>query len=119
LSFFEGGRKQSKLSDLAGWVCRSNIVSGKGCTIQEANLWRKLKSKDVVNLVGIGASNLISLETVRSSIFIVCEHMDGGTLRSAIEQQMLSKSKQVYGYKEIFRCAARPFYVCWLFWSFP
>jgi hypothetical protein len=74
--------------------------------MQEANLWRKLKSKDVVKLVGIGASNLMSLETVRSSIFIVCEHMDGGTLRAAVEQQMMSKSKQIYGYKEVFGCAA-------------
>ena len=82
-----------------------HAAARSGLRMQEANLWRKLKSKDVVKLVGIGASDRESLDSVRSSIYIVCEHMDGGTLRQAVEQQMMSAKKGVYTFSDVFRCA--------------
>ena len=74
--------------------------------MQEANLWRKLKSKDIVKLVGIGAADLTSFDTITSSMYIVCEYMEGGTLREAVERQMLSSTKAVYHFSDVFRCAA-------------
>ena len=73
-------------------------------SVQEANLWRKLKSKDVVKLVGIGATDLNTFASITSSMYIVCEFMEGGTLREAVERQMLSAKKQVYRYGDVFRC---------------
>jgi hypothetical protein len=81
------------------------ILMSTLAVVQEANLWRKLKSKDIVQLVGIGAANLATVDTVRASICVVCEHMDGGTLREAVEQQMMSSRKQVYRCSDVFRCA--------------
>ena len=72
--------------------------------VQEANLWRKLRSQDVVKLVGIGARDLTTFETITSSLYIVCEYMEGGTLREVVERQMLSGKKQVYAFSDVFRC---------------
>jgi serine/threonine protein kinase len=74
--------------------------------LQEANLWRKLKSKDIVKLIGIGARDLSTFDSITSSMYMVCEYMEGGTLREIVERQMLSSKKQVYAYSDVFRCAA-------------
>ena len=80
--------------------------------VQEANLWRKLRSKDVVKLIGIGAKDLSSFSTITSTLYIVCEYMEGGTLREAVERQMLSTKKGVYAFSDVFRCRCERSAVC-------
>ena len=64
--------------------------------LKEANLMRKLKSPNIVQIVGIGASNLYSLESVRGSVYLVMEAMNGGNLKELVLRQMLSGGKPVY-----------------------
>eukprot|EP00892_Ulva_mutabilis_P002258 jgi/Ulvmu1/12032/UM083_0045.1 len=71
--------------------------------IAEANLWRKLQSKDIVKLMGVGASDTSSVSSIRSTFFIVCEFMEGGTLRTIIHRQQMSKIKDVYSAHDVFR----------------
>ena len=44
-----------------------------------------------MNVVGMGASDLSSLQGVRQSMYIVMEAMDGGTLKDAVIRQMTSR----------------------------
>jgi hypothetical protein len=75
---------------------------------QEGNLWRKLQSRDVVKLMGVGAENLDTITDIKKSFFIVCEYMEGGTLRSAIQRQMFSSKKDVYHTHDILRYVHEP-----------
>ena len=45
----------------------------------------------IVRVVGMGAAELSSLETVRRSMYLVMEAMEGGTLKDAVVKQMTSK----------------------------
>jgi serine/threonine protein kinase len=75
--------------------------------MQEANLWRKLQSRDIVRLMGVGAQQHSSLDDIKESFYVVCEYMDGGTLRSKIEKQMVSSRKDVYSCMDVFRCVGQ------------
>lgn len=89
------------LSSLSGGYAEGVIAQ----TVQEANLWRKLQSKDIVKLMGVGAVDTSSVRTIRSTFFIVCEFMEGGTLRTIIQRQQMSKHKDVYSAHDVFRQA--------------
>ena len=45
----------------------------------------------IVRVVGMGAAELSSLETVRRSMYLVMEAMEGGTLKDAVVKQMTSR----------------------------
>jgi hypothetical protein len=74
--------------------------------MQEGNLWRKLHSKDVVKLLGIGAEDMTTIATVRKSFFIVCEYLHGPTLREIVQQQMFSTKKDKYRTRDVLRYAS-------------
>ena len=71
-------------------------------------MWRKLQSKDVVKLMGIGAEDLTSIPAIRKSFFIVCEHLNGPTLRGIVQKQSFCTKKDVYSTKDVFRHAPAP-----------
>lgn len=73
--------------------------------MQEANLWRKLRSGDIVTVVGLGAYDISSFVTIRKSLFVVSEFMEGGTLREIVVKQMFDATKSMYTFEDAFRCA--------------
>lgn len=90
-------------------TCALSLMSC--CTVpplQEANLWRKLQSKDIVKLMGVGAGDTSSVGRIRSTFFIVCEFMEGGTLRTIIQRQQMSKYKDIYSAHDVFRHGPSP-----------
>ena len=64
--------------------------------LMEANLMRKLKSPNIVQVQGIGATDLSSLHDVKRSVYLVMEAMNGGNLKELVLRQMLSGGKPVY-----------------------
>ncbi|GMH38586.1 hypothetical protein BSKO_06470 [Bryopsis sp. KO-2023] len=68
--------------------------------IMEANLQRKLKHRNIVKSIGIGATDLTSLSTMRRSMFFVQEYMDRGTLKDMVLNQMLNRHTEVYSLQQ-------------------
>jgi hypothetical protein len=91
-------------------ACLCSTLHGRirvvGGVLQEGNLWRKLHSKDVVKLMGIGAEDLSSLTAIRKSFFIVCEYLHGPTLRGIVQRQSLTTKRDLYNTRDVFRCAS-------------
>ncbi len=47
--------------------------------------------RNIVSVRGIGAADLGSLESVRSSMYVVMEVLEGGTLKDMVLRQMTSR----------------------------
>lgn len=62
--------------------------------------------------MGIGAENLSTVEDIQKSFFIVCEHLNGPTLRGIIQQQTFTTKKDVYCTRDVFRCAPSTCIAC-------
>lgn len=58
--------------------------------------------------MGIGAEDLSSIPAIRKSFYIVCEHLNGPTLRGIVQQQSFSTKKEVYSTRDVFRHASAP-----------
>lgn len=57
---------------------------------------RKLKHKYIVEYIGIGSAVSTSPESRRSSMFMVSELMEGGTLKRLVMSQVRSFKPNVY-----------------------
>eukprot|EP00775_Hariotina_reticulata_P010407 gene10407-10565_t len=56
--------------------------------LTEANLLRKLKHRNIVQLRGVGAADLSDLVAMRESMFVVQEYMAGGDLKAVVMAAM-------------------------------
>ncbi|KAJ9515978.1 hypothetical protein QJQ45_016837 [Haematococcus lacustris] len=70
--------------------------------LMELNVMRKLQHLNVVHILGIGASQLDSLDSVRRSMYVVQEACGGGTLKHMVVRQMTSRSA-VYDHDDALR----------------
>ncbi|KAF5837365.1 kinase-like domain-containing protein [Dunaliella salina] len=58
--------------------------------LMEVNVMRKLKHSNIVAILGIGASDLSSLDGMRGTMFVLMEAMTGGNLKLLVIRQMMS-----------------------------
>ena len=66
---------------------------------KEINLMRKLVNPRIASIFGIGASNLSSVDSIRSSVYFVMEAMEGGDLKMQVVKKMTA-GKNVYSQSE-------------------
>uniref|UniRef100_A0A7S3R107 Protein kinase domain-containing protein n=1 Tax=Dunaliella tertiolecta TaxID=3047 RepID=A0A7S3R107_DUNTE len=67
--------------------------------LMEVNVMRKLTHSNIVAILGIGASDLSSLDGMRGSMYVLMEAMSGGTLKILVIRQMMS-TKPLYAYTD-------------------
>eukprot|EP00210_Caulerpa_lentillifera_P004195 g4001.t1 len=68
--------------------------------VMEASLQRKLHHRNIVKILGIGASDCTSLQTTKRSMFILQEFIPGKSLKEMVIQQMCRREKRVYSMKQ-------------------
>lgn len=68
--------------------------------VMEASLQRKLNHRNIVKILGIGATECTSLQTTKRTMFILQEFIPGKTLKEMIVQQMCNRDKLVYSMKQ-------------------
>lgn len=75
-----------------------------GTSLQVA-LLRKLKHRHVVDYIGIGSVDRSSDQSTRSTMFLVSELMDGGTLKKLVMKQLVQPHKELYLHSDALRWA--------------
>eukprot|EP00803_Ostreobium_quekettii_P011098 evm.model.scf_1034.2 EVM.evm.TU.scf_1034.2 scf_1034:36771-41050(+) len=81
------------------------LAKGEGMEVfvREFNLMKDHRHKNVVEFIGIGSMDTSTEERMRQSVYIVQEHMDGGSLRDFVLKQMREAKEEVYSKADAFR----------------
>ena len=74
-------------------------------TSLQVALLRKLKHRHVVDYIGIGSVDRSSYQSTRSTMFLVSELMDGGTLKKLVMKQLVQPHKELYLHSDALRWA--------------